>query len=426
MYYVKTYKFNTNIKTLRPSATLAINERSAALIAQGKKVFRLGFGQSPFPVPKEVVSTLQQYAHIKDYLPVQGLLALRQAVAGFNQRTLNIACTVDNVLIGPGSKELIFNLQMALDADLLLPSPSWVSYEPQAVLLKKKTHWLPTFQKDAWRLLPEHLNAFCLKNNQNTKILILNYPNNPVGNTYNAAELKALAEVAREHQILIVADEIYGEVAHDGQHVSIARFYPEGTIISNSLSKWCGAGGWRLGTFTFPVACSDLRNAMCTIASETYTSVSAPIQYAAVTAFKGSPLLEKYVVHTRIILKAIAQFVYQKLSDLDIEMPTPQGGFYLFPNFEKHRLTLEQKDIFDSPSLCEKLLEETGIALLPGVAFGRPTHELTACLSFVDFDGKKLLELIEQNQTQLLDSTFIKKHCPNIANALVALQQWLR
>src|SRR5690606_12101120 len=107
---------------------------------------------------------------------------------------------------------------------------------------------------------------------------------NPHGYTYCNEELKAIAAVAREYRMLVLADEIYGEVHFLGKHTSIAQYYPEGTIVSSGLSKWCGAGGWRLGTFAFPAQLQWLKNAMATAASETYTSTSAPIQYAAVKA----------------------------------------------------------------------------------------------------------------------------------------------
>lgn len=425
MTVINKRQLKTNIQNLRPSATLAINERSAALVAAGKEVYRLGFGQSPFPVPDEVVTALQNHAHVKDYLPVKGLTALRKAVAQFNQRTLGIHCDEEDVLIGPGSKELIFNLQMAFDGDLLLPSPSWVSYEPQAQLASNKTIWIPTYQEDGWRLTAENLRAACLKQPNRAKFLILNYPNNPVGNTYNAEQLKALAAIARQYDVLIVADEIYGEVEHQGQHLSIAQFYPEGTIISSGLSKWCGAGGWRLGTFTFPESYRWLLNAMATIASETFTSVSAPIQYAAVAAFNGSPKIDIYLRHSRLILKAVGNYVYQTLTALNITMPPPEGGFYLFPNFEQHRLGLSHKGIQTSTDLCEHLLEATGVALLPGVAFGRPSHELTARLSFVDFDGKQALEAVAQHKYENLEDDFVKSHCPKIVKAMELMKEWV-
>ena len=121
--------------------------------------------------------------------------------------------------------------------------------------------------------------------NAKTQVLILTYPDNPTGLTYSSEELKALSEVARKHQIIIISDEIYGRTDFNDSHCSMARYYPEGTIISTGISKWAGAGGWRLGFFVFSKELSWLREAMTNIASETYTSVSAPIQYAACSAF---------------------------------------------------------------------------------------------------------------------------------------------
>ena len=144
----------TGLTIAKPSATLLINERSKELISQGRKVYRLGFGQSPFPVPQNVVASLQKNAHQKDYLSVAGLPDLRCAVAAHAQKTIGLSASTDQVMIGPGSKELIFGVQLALDADLLLPSPSWVSYEPQANLIGKKVHWIDTFEAENW-------GAFC-------------------------------------------------------------------------------------------------------------------------------------------------------------------------------------------------------------------------------------------------------------------------
>ena len=116
--------------------------------------------------------------------------------------------------------------------------------------------------------------------------LILNYPNNPTGVTYTRDELSDLAAVARERNLLVISDEIYAMTHFSGDHVSIATYYPEGTIISTGLSKWCGAGGWRLGIAAFPLDCAELLRFVAILASETFTSVSAPIQFAAIRAYE--------------------------------------------------------------------------------------------------------------------------------------------
>lgn len=416
-------KLNPALAGLKPSATLVINERSVALAAKGKNVYRLGFGQSPFPVPEEVVSTLKKHAHVKDYLPVKGLQRLREAVVSFNQRTLGITSKADNILIAPGSKQLIYSLKLALDGVVLLPSPSWVSYQPQAELAQRAVEWIDTNSDNGWRITPESVAKACAKYPTQTKILILNYPNNPVGNTYNAQQLRTLATVFEKYGVVVIADEIYGEVKHEGAHTSLAKYYPQGTVISGGLSKWCGAGGWRLGTFTFPEGMEHVVDMMAKIASETYTSVAAPIQYAAITAFEGSPAITEYVKQSRVILKTVANYVYHALQDMNIEVAASEGGFYLFPNFKNHSSKLAQKGIATGQQLCEALLEETGVALLPGIAFGRPNEEFTARLSFVDFDGGKALEALQNGA--ICDLNFIKTYCPNIVASMKSLAQWL-
>lgn len=416
-----SHRLSANIERLRPSATLAVNERSAQLQAEGKTVYRLGFGQSPFPVPSPVVDALRKAAQVKDYLPVQGLSILRQAVALFNRRTLGLSFSKGQILIGPGSKELIYHVQMALDADLLLPSPSWVSYEPQAELAHQKVKWLETGEGTGWRLSASVLNKACQDDPDRPKLLILNYPNNPTGTTYSVEELNDLADVCRKQNVIVVADEIYGEVHHIGKHHSLAQYYPEGTIVSSGLSKWCGAGGWRLGTMSFPKELDWLLKAMRVIASETFTSVSAPIQYAAVAAYAGGPHIAQYVDHSRRILGAIGQYVYRQLQALSITCPKPEGGFYLFPNFEKYRSFFATQGVTTSLQLCEWLLNNTGVALLPGSAFGRPEEEFTARLSFVDFDGGRTLEELNNNPNKALTDEWVAEYCPRIVAAMQAL-----
>jgi len=418
---------NLNIRGLKKSATLAINEKSRELQENGRRVFRLGFGQSPFPVPEPVVEALRQHAHEKDYLPVKGLLPLRQAIAEFYERQQGLRRRAEDVLIGPGSKELLFLLQLAYYGDLVIPTPSWVSYSPQAIILGRRVNWVKTHAENDWRLTPEELESICSIDPERPRIVILNYPANPTGATYTVDRLKKLAEVARRYKVILLSDEIYGELHHSGQHVSIARFYPEGTIISSGLSKWCGAGGWRLGMFVFPKELRWLLDAMAIVASETFTSTSAPIQYAAVEAFKPHESIDRYLRDAQRILRAVGRYFYSRLNDMRIFVPKPQGGFYLFPNFAFYEGNLKQRGISNSHQLCDQLLEDTGLALLPSFDFGRPSDELTARLSYVDFDGAKAMELARTAyRDKALDEAFIKKCCGDMLEAFDALGGWLR
>ena len=334
---IKVDQLNRNVRGLKPSATLQINEDSNRLIQQGRDIIKLGLGQSPFPVPEVVTEALRRHAHEKDYLPVKGLYQLRETVANYYQRRDGIPRQADDILVGPGSKELIFNLQMACEGDLLIPAPSWVSYAPQAQLLGRKIFHLPTCPENQWRLQAEELDVFCQEDPERTRILILNYPSNPTGCSYDAESLQALADVARKYGIIIVADEIYAETTFDGQHESMAVYYPEGTVISSGLSKWCGAGGWRLGVMLLPESLKPLQDAMAVIASETFTSISAPTQYAACTAFSESAAIDAYLIATRAVLKRIASYMVSRLREIGLETVEPVGGFYVLVGFEQVR-----------------------------------------------------------------------------------------
>jgi aspartate aminotransferase len=417
---------NLNVRGLPLSATLEINEKSNYLKSKGRRIFKLGLGQSPFPVPQSVVDALKVNAHQKDYQPVKGLYELREAVADYHRRSQGINHNPEDVLIGPGSKELMFLLQLVYYGDLVIPTPSWVSYAPQAHIIGRHVHWLPTHRDNNWKLTPDELIAHCKNDPHKPRIVILNYPANPSGMTYTIDELKEIARVAFDHKIIMLSDEIYGELHHRGKHVSIARFYPEGTIISSGLSKWCGAGGWRLGTFTFPKSLRWLLEAMSSVASETYTATSAPIQYAAVRAFKGGLKIENYLWNCRIILRRLSKLLVTKLNNAGIAVTQPDGAFYLFPDFILHKNKFDKKKITNSFELADKLLEETGVAILPGVSFGRPENELTARIAYVDFDGTRALSAAEQVKSEKdIDNDFLETYCGNTIEAIDRICDWV-
>jgi aspartate aminotransferase len=414
---------------LRPSATLAMNERCAALVKAGHEVYRLGFGQSPFPVPPSVVAALQANAHQKDYLPVRGLGGLREAVAAFHRRRHGLPVDADDVLIGPGSKELIFLAQMIYQGELLVPAPSWVSYEPQARLARQRVTWLPTDGADGWRLRADTLALACAEHagHAGRRVLILNSPNNPTGLSLGDDALAALAAVARDHHILVVSDEIYGDLHHVGAHVSMARHYPEGTLITAGLSKWCGAGGWRLGTMVVPPQLRWLGDAMAAAASETFSTVAAPVQHAAVTAFTGNAEIERFVSQSRRILRALGRWTAHALRDAGIAVDLPQGAFYLFPDFTPHAEGLRARGIDGSDALCERLLADTGVALLSGSAFGCAPEQLTARLAYVDFGGAEALQAVGRvPEAEELDTPWLRAHCGRVLAAGEAIVDWLR
>jgi aspartate aminotransferase len=417
---------NLNVRGLPISATLGINERSHQLIREGKRIYKLGLGQSPFPVPEVVVNELRINAFQKDYLPVLGLPELRTTVAEYYYRTQSLTFAADDVMIGPGSKELMFILQLVYYGELVIPTPSWVSYAPQAHIIGRQIKWLETDVKNHWKVTPQNLAKLCASDPDRPRLIILNYPSNPHGYTYCGAELEAIADVARKFRILVLADEIYGEVNFRGEHTSIAQFYPEGTIVSSGLSKWCGAGGWRLGTFAFPPQLQWLKNAMATAASETYTSTSAPIQYAAIKAFQGGPEIDHYLFQSRRVLANLSHTLVTRLNQSGFNIAPTHGGFYLFLDFEAFRSGLAAKGLNDSVELCEQLINEIGVALLPGVAFGRPPGELTVRIAFVDFDGTAALEAAGNSpHDESLPADFSETYCANCVAAIDLICDWV-
>lgn len=406
-----------NILGLKTSATLAINELSQKLITEGKEVFKFGLGQSPFPVPDIIVKELQKNAHQKDYLNVSGLIGLREEVANYHSNKNQYKYNAESVIIGPGSKELIFQTQLVLNCDLLLPSPSWVSYEPQAQILNKKVHWIKATAETNWHLDPEELDKTCANLNSVNKLLILNSPNNPSGTTHG--NLKELANVAKKHNVIIIADEIYAELDFTGEYKSITHHYPEKTIVSSGLSKWCGAGGWRLGMLVFPDELSYIRDSVRTVASETFTAVSAPIQYAAIKAYSEDH--SEYLENSRLILKMIGDYIYKELSSVGVICQKPQGGFYMICDFSN--VVNKTHEINNDKTLCQKILNDIGFAMLPGSDFGMEEDKLLSRIAFVDFDGSKALKMISKEKPS--SDNFLDLTCPKIAKGISLLKDWI-
>lgn len=402
-------RLNPVVLGLLQSATLAINERAGELEAGGRRVFRLGFGQSPFPVPDVVVESLRQNAHQKAYLPVRGLRQLREAVARYHAQRTGQPHRAEDVIIGPGSKELMYILQVVFDGVLNIPSPTWLSYAPQALIARKQVRWIPTTAESDWLLTPDDVETIGRTSGEATQMVILNYPGNPSGTTYTDEELRDIAEAARRHNLLIVSDEIYGELDHDGSHTSLATYYPDGTIVSAGLSKWCGAGGWRLGTFTFSPEMPDLLAAVATVAGESFSSTSAPIQYAAVTAYNGGPEIDQFLSKSRRILGALGRTVTDRLRAAGADVCQPGGGYYIMPGFDGMKDRLASRGMNTSPDLCEQMLEKKGVALLPASAFGRPAEELSVRLAYVDFDGSRALAALPSESEP--DEAFLQDHC---------------
>ena len=399
------------ISKLKPSATLAINEECNRLKKNGKKVYKFGFGQSPFPIPETIVSALKANAAKNIYLPIQGLEELRSTIANYLNENNNNDFKKEDIVIGPGTKELMFLTQIAFKGEVLLPAPSWVSYQPQAFIAKNKVHWIQTTSSSNWFPTAEQLENKIKSIECKNLLLFINSPNNPSGTVCN--NLQEISEVANKYNLIILSDEIYSRLTFNGQHKSISNFYPKGTIVSTGLSKWCGAGGWRLGFFAIPNKLQNLKNSLKILCSESFTSVSAPIQYAAVEAYKGNHSV--YLNAVRKILSFAGNYVHENLESNVINVTKPEGGFYLFPEFGNAKFS-------SSSEMCKDILNKTGVALLPGSDFGMDSSRMLARLSYTDFDGTSFLKNTLGSKN--LNKADLEKYAPNIVEGVSKLKEW--
>lgn len=406
---MKNEMLSPYLRDCKHSETLRINQLSHSMIKNNQTVYKMGFGQSPFPVHVSICDALAKASHRKEYSDVQGILELRQSICSAHQLLEEKNWSAEQVIVGSGSKILLFSLFSAFrNAEVLLPAPSWVSYEPQAQLAGHQVSWLITSIEDGWRITPQQLRNYCNQrlNPQIPLILVLNYPSNPTGQVYTKSELQQLAEVMRQYNIIVIADEIYSLLYFNGKCESLQTYYPEGCIVTSGLSKWCGAGGWRLGFCHIPQQLGeDFKQAVLGVASETYSCAPTPIQVAAIAAYLKTELAQSVLQNQTDLLNQVSSWCNNELANSGINLCEAQGGFYLFLDFAHYRHKLAQRGITTSNQLTQSILMNTGVALLPGSAFGMPAESLTTRLAFVDFDG----EQVYKKELADFDFTHMKK-----------------
>ncbi len=416
---------NSAIKSpLKDSATLAINAKISELLAEGHPVLHLGFGEARFPVHPKILAAFRENATARSYLPVPGLRELRTQIAGYYRRKFQIESTAEQVIVGSGSKTLLFAAMQALTGDVLLPAPTWVSYDVQAYLTGKAVTWVPTRLEDNHCLTAAGLAAgleAARNAGQSPSILVLNSPGNPTGVVYPPALLAELAEVARAENLVIISDEIYAMTTYgDTPHVSMAHYYPERTIVTGGLSKHLSLGGWRLGVAVLPPGDfgAELHRYMTAVAGAIWTTAAAPVQYAAVVAYSDDPDIDAYAEVCTRIHGAITGYLYETLHALAVPCPKPSGGFYVYPSFAPWRETLAAKhNVHTSQDLARFLLDEEHLATLPGTDFGATPEDLTLRLAtsylygFTDTEGEAMLSLFQQGLSR---QEFLQQACPKV------------
>jgi len=329
-----------------------------------------------------------------------------------NQKKKQKKYDAANIIIGPGSKELMFLLHMIFDGEVLLPAPSWVSYKPQAILGRNKFHFIETSKEKNWFPSAESVEKIVSKDKNKNYLLFLNSPNNPCGLV--CENLEEISEVVKKYKILVLSDEIYSDLTFESDFRSLSDFCPDQTIISNGLSKWCGAGGWRLGYFVIPNQFIKLRESLKVLASETFTSVSAPIQYAAIAAFNNDHT--EYLNISKNILKSVGNYVYENLRSNKVLISKPQGGFYLMPEFV-------DKKFKNSEDMCNDMLKKSGVATLPGSDFGFSEKKMFARISFTDFNGDEFMKNVPKDLN--INHDLLNKFAPKIVEGTKRLKAWV-
>lgn len=415
---------NPLVLSLKESATLAVNIEARKMRSDGIEVFHFGFGESPFPVPQIMQDALAANADKNMYLPTRGLPELCKAVAQFYQKTFSHNFDAEDVFIGPGSKELIFQTIYLMEGPLLVPAPSWVSYGPQAALRGKNIVPIQTKRDNDYRLTPKELDRACYSLGQSQKLLILNNPNNPTGCVYSENEMRELADISRAYHVIVISDEIYAMVdfTHKKQ-TSMHHFYPEGTIVSGGLSKSFSAGGYRLGTLLVPKELAILKQALSSVISETYSAVSAPIQFAALEAYRNFSAVQPFIKKSAEIHHFAANYLYNRFIEMKLHCPKPEGAFYLFPDFDYYRKKLKERGIATGPELCRILLQEAHVAMLPASDFYLPVTCLGVRVASVDYDGAQVLQ--EWSGIGTMTEERVEKLFPRLKKGCDALEKFL-
>lgn len=412
-----------------PSATLAVNERIRKRIDAGEPILHLAFGEAGLPVPREVVAALAQGAPDNRYGPVAGSPSARAAAADWFARR-RLATDPEQVVLAPGSKALLWALLAVLPGDVVLPRPSWVSYAAQAALAGKRVLSVPIAADGPGGVpdpdaLEETLAAARDRDRDRPGVLVLTLPDNPTGTVPGPGDVRRTVAVAEEHDLAIVSDEIYRDLAHDPDAVcSPAELAPERTYVTNGLSKNLALGGWRLGFARFPDTPDGhaARGALLGLASEVWSSAAAPMQHVAAHVLNEPREVVAHIARSRRLHRTVTSAAHRGLIAAGVRCRPPGGGFYLYPDFEPLRPHLAAAGVTGGDALAAHLLDRFGIGVLSGVAFSDEPEALrcriATSLLYGDGDDQRREALAAEDPAEL---PWIKRSLDRLASAVAAL-----
>ena len=351
---------SAKVRALKPSSTVSVTNRALELQRQGVDVISLSVGEPDFDTPDHVKEAA--YAAIRagktKYTPVSGIFELRQAIADKLARENGLSYVPEAVTVTSGGKQALFNALFALldpGDEVLIPTPCWVSYPEIVRFAGGVPVMVETRAETGYQLDVDALKAALTPR---TKLIMLNSPSNPTGAVYPEETLRAVAELAQRHNLLVITDEMYEHIVYDAAHVSLARFAPEHTLTVNGASKAYAMTGWRIGYAAGPQA---LIGAMNAIQSQSTSNANSVAQWAAVAAITDS---RAFIEHSRAAFRERRDRIVAGLNALGLATPTPEGAFYVMAD-----TTSIHADELEAARL---ILDEARVAVVPGTDFGAP------------------------------------------------------
>ncbi len=359
---------------IKPSPTIAMNNRALTLKAEGKNVIGLAAGEPDFDTPQNIKDAAKRAIDRGDtkYTVVDGTPELKKAICAKFKRENGLDYQPNQVSVGTGGKQVLYNaLTVTVNPgdEVIVPAPYWVSYPDIVNLCEGTPVEVVGPENNGFKLRPEDLDAAITKK---TKWLILNSPSNPTGAAYSAKELRALADVLLKHpHVWVLTDDMYEHVVYDGfEFATIAqvepKLYPR-TLTLNGMSKAYCMTGWRLGYAAGPV---ELIKAMSALQSQSTTNPSSISQAAGVEALNGP---QDFIDKHNAVFRERRDLVVKMLNEAKgLRCATPEGAFYVYPSCAGAigNSTPEGKKIGSDTEFCEYLLEAVGVATVPGTAFG--------------------------------------------------------
>jgi aspartate aminotransferase len=356
-------KLAARVSQVTPSITLAIAAKANAMKAEGIDVCSFSAGEPDFDTPAHIKAAAAKALDEgkTKYGPAAGEPKLREAIAHKLKTDNGLDYKAENVIVTNGGKHSLYNLIVVLidpGDEVIIPAPYWLSYPEMVTLVGGKSIIVETDASTGYKITPEQLKKAITPK---TKLFILNSPSNPTGMVYTPEEIKALAKVIVDADILVVSDEIYEKILYDGaEHISIGSLGKEifsCTLISNGFAKGYSMTGWRLGYLAGPV---EIIKAASTIQGHSTSNVCTFAQYGALTALESS---QNCLEEMRQAFAKRRQVMFERLNAIPgLTCPKPDGAFYLFPDISKTGLK--------SLEFCNALLEAHQVAVIPGVAFG--------------------------------------------------------